>query len=224
MHQGAETPPEQERHINPESGVTRVADIDLYLDPVCPFAWVTAIWLREAAPTHTVTLRQMSLAVLNDGHDIDDGHRPMIERSRRAGRLFAAIDSHGESTFAQLYQQFGQRLHAGGNPLDHAAATALDAAGLDPALVTALDNPRHDPAVTRAHERSQSALGGRGGSPIIVIDGHAFNGPVLTAPPDPSTGRALLGALLTLANIPGFAALQRPYQGPPQHARTEYEN
>lgn len=75
-----------------------MAAIDLYLDPVCPFGWVAAQWLLDAANEHRtpVTLRQMSLAVLNDGNDVDSHHRPMIDRSRRLGRLFAAVtDQHG---------------------------------------------------------------------------------------------------------------------------------
>ncbi|MCP2293310.1 disulfide bond formation protein DsbA [Nocardia amikacinitolerans] len=199
-----------------------MADIDLYLDPVCPFAWVTATWLLDSAAAHSVTLRQMSLAALNEGHVVDADHQPMISRSRRVGRLFAAVtDHHGEAAFARLYRAFGRELHPRGHAVDRAAVTALTNAALDPALISTLDDPRHDPAVTRAHERSQAVLGGRGGSPIIVIDGHAFNGPVLTAPPDATAGTALLDAIITTARVPAFAALQRPYQGPPRFSRTD---
>ncbi|MFD4077091.1 mycothiol-dependent nitroreductase Rv2466c family protein [Nocardia ignorata] len=65
------------------------------------------------------------------------------------------------------------------------------------------------------HKASQAALGGRGGSPIIVVDGHGFNGPVLTEQPSPDHGRDLLDAVVTAATTPGFTALHRPCQGPP---------
>ncbi|APE36389.1 disulfide bond formation protein DsbA [Nocardia mangyaensis] len=144
-----------------------MAEIDLYVDPVCPFAWVTSRWLLAAAEgsPHTVRLRQMSLAVLNDDHDVDADHQPMIERSRRLGRVFtAATATAGHDAFARLYD----------------------------------------------------TLGGSGGSPIIVIDGHGFNGPVLTESPTAQHGPALLDALVTAATTPGFAALHRPYQSPPR--------
>lgn len=66
-----------------------MAAIDLYVDPVCPFGWVTAQWLLDAARDtgRQVALRQMSLAVLNEGTAVDAGHQPMIDRSRRLGRL-----------------------------------------------------------------------------------------------------------------------------------------
>ncbi|MGA6205566.1 disulfide bond formation protein DsbA [Nocardia testacea] len=198
-------------------------EIDLYLDPVCPFAWVTAGWLLDsAAGTHRVALRQMSLAVLNEGNDADTGHQPMIDRSRRVGRLFAAAaERYDEAVFTTLYREFGSQLHLKGRPAETASINALSGAGLDPTLTGALDDAAYDPAVARAHRTSQDTLGGPGGSPIISIGGRGFAGPVLTAPPRPERGRALLEALVTTATVPEFAALQRPYQGPPSFSPTE---
>lgn len=57
---------------------------------------------------------------------------------------------------------------------------------MDRSLTNTLDDNDLDEAVARAHDASQQALGGRGGSPIIAIDGHAFFGPVLTRVPSES--------------------------------------
>ncbi|MFF7941488.1 disulfide bond formation protein DsbA [Nocardia gamkensis] len=202
-----------------------MAEIDLYLDPVCPFAWVTSRWLLAATAhgPHTVRLRQMSLAVLNEGHDVDVDHQPMIERSRHVGRVFAAAsNTGGPEAFARLYDSAGIRMHVRGDDVGpDTLAESLTDAILDPALAQYGDDPGLDNAVTRSHEASQNALGGRGGSPIIVIDGHGFNGPVLTETPTATHGRALLDAVLTAAATPGFAALHRPYQGPPRIETTE---
>ncbi len=197
-----------------------MADIDLYLDPVCPFAWVTSRWLLAAAEDgpHTVRLRQMSLAVLNDGRGVDADHQPMIERSRRLGRVFAAAtDTGGPEAFARLYDSAGTRLHVHGDDVGpDTLAESLTGAGLDPTLARCVADPGFDHAVTRSHEAAQQALGGRGGSPIVVIDGHGFHGPVLTESPTAQRGPILLDALVTAATTPGFAALHRPYQGPPR--------
>ncbi|MEV6558235.1 disulfide bond formation protein DsbA [Nocardia sp. NPDC051756] len=201
-----------------------MAEIDLYLDPVCPFAWVTSRWLLAAAEggPHKVRLRQMSLAVLNEGRDVDADHRPMIDRSRRLGRVFAAsADTAGQGAFNRLYDEVGTRLHVHRGGFDTDALTAsLVAAGLDPALSHSLDDAGLDAAVTAAHRAGQDALGGSGGSPIIVVDGHGFNGPVLTENPGAHHGTALLEAIVTAATTPGFAALQRPYHGSPNIERT----
>ncbi|WP_280495414.1 disulfide bond formation protein DsbA [Nocardia asiatica] len=200
-----------------------MADIDLYVDPVCPFAWVAAQWLLDSvADQHVLTLRPMSLAVLNGDHDVDADHAPMIARSRRIGRVFAAAaQQYGRTAFTPLYIELGLRLHASARPADDAVAAALVATGFDHELIEALDDTRYDAAVADAHNASQTALGGRSGSPIISVDGHVFSGPVLTEPPEPGHGTELLAAITTAATTPGFAALQRPYQGPPAIAGSE---
>lgn len=196
-----------------------MAEIDLYVDPVCPFAWVTSRWLLAANHDgpHTVRLRQMSLAVLNEGNGVDSDHQPMVERSRRLGRVFAAATDGGEpDAFARLYDSIGTRLHVHRDVLGpDTLAESLTDAGLDPALSQFVNDASLDRAVTRSHEASQNALRGSGGSPIIVIDGHGFNGPILTESPTAQHGPGLLDALVIAATTPGFAALHRPYHGPP---------
>jgi hypothetical protein len=196
-----------------------VADIDLYVDPVCPFSWVTARWLLDAArTTHVpVRLRQMSLAVLNEGSDADAQHKPMIERSRQLGRLSAAVTEHcGPEAFSRLYDAVGTRLHVRGDEMTpDVIAEVLADNGFDRSLSQAVDDSRYDEAIRRAHEASQQVLGDNAGSPIIAVDGRAFFGPVLTEMPSQEDGVRLLEAMLTAARIPGFAVLQRPYQGPP---------
>lgn len=141
-----------------------------------------------------------------------------IYRSRRVGRVFAvAAGRHGGSAFTPLYLALGTRLHPRGPHTDddRVVEAALTAAGLESGLVAAFDDHALDPAVSAAHRASQDAVGGRAGSPVIVVDGHGFFGPVLTAPPPPDRADDLLTALVTAATTPGFAALTRPYQGPP---------
>lgn len=202
-----------------------MAEIDLYVDPVCPFAFVSARWLLDSAgDAHTVTLRQMSLATLHDDDADEAGQDPMIVRSRRFGRMFAAVDRHhGHEAFAPLFLALGTRLHPRGPQTvdEAAAAAALAETGIDLTMLAALEDAAFDAEVAAAHRQSQTALGGRGGSPIIAVDGHGFSGPVLTAPPPQHRAADLLDALITAATTPGFAALNRPYQGPPAFSAVE---
>lgn len=196
-----------------------MADVDLYLDPVCPFSWVTARWLLDAGPaTGTpVTLRQMSLAVLNAGQDTEGKQQRMMERSTRLGRLFAAaVDERGPDAFAGLYDSIGRRIHVDGEDLTATVIReALAENGLAERLTEAQDDGGLDEAVKRAHQASQDALGDEAGSPIIAVDGRAFSGPVLTRTLKAADGVRLLEAVLTMATVPEFAALQRPHEGPP---------
>jgi hypothetical protein len=196
-----------------------MTSIELYVDPICPFAWVTSRWLLDAASAtgHSVALRQMNLATLNDGHDAAPAQRAKLEWSRRVGRVFAAATQQGGSeAFSDLYEAFGALVHSGGEEVaEGPVKEALTATSCNPALADALDDPAWDDAVRAAHQRSQDALGGRGGSPVIAADGKGFFGPVLTGLPSHEEGVALLDAVVTAASTPEFAVLQRPYQGPP---------
>lgn len=196
-----------------------MTDVDLYLDPVCPFSWVTARWLLDAGrETGTpVTLRQMSLAILNAGQETEGKQQRMMERSTRLGRLFAAaVGERGPDAFAGLYDSIGRRIHVDGDDLTAAEIReALAENGLAERLAEAQDDAGLDEAVKRAHQASQDALGDEAGSPIIAVDGRAFSGPVLTRTLKAADGVRLLDAVLTIATVPEFAALQRPYEGPP---------
>ena len=122
-----------------------MTSIDLYVDPVCPFAWVTSRWLLDAATTtgRSVILRQMSLAVLNDGRDVAPAQRAKLEWSRRVGRVFAAAtDEGGPGAFGDLYEALGALVHNGaGDVADSLVKEALAATSSSPELVDALDDP-----------------------------------------------------------------------------------
>nr|WP_231588673.1 hypothetical protein [Mycobacterium nebraskense] len=154
-----------------------MAAVDLYLDPVCPFSWVTARWLLVAAQsTHTqVALRQMSLAVLNEGQDADAKQQDMMERSTRLGRLFAAaVAERGPDAFAGLYDSIGRRIHVRREDLTAAGIReALAENGLEERLAEALDDSGFDdrsggrtkpakmPWATRPAARSSRSMAAR---------------------------------------------------------------
>jgi hypothetical protein len=135
------------------------------------------------------------------------------------GRVFAAAEEAGPGAFSDLYEALGAVVHNGGGHIaESSVKEALTATSSSPALVDALDDSAWDDAVRAAHQRSQDALGGSGGSPIIAVYGKGFFGPVLTGLPAREAGVALLDAVVTAASTSEFAVLQRPYHGPPSTA------
>ncbi len=194
--------------------------IDCYVDPACPFAWATSRWLTDVADRHddvTLTLRQMSLAVLNAdaiaSGDMDPGMVHHMAVSRAGGRLLAAAP---DDFFAGLYAALGRRIH-----LDHAdidadiARAALEECGLDQALAAAIDDPTHDAAVEDAHAAAVVAYGESSGTPLVAVDGRTFFGPVITEIPTGEAADDLFAALAAIARTSAFAQLQRPRSGPP---------
>ncbi len=191
--------------------------VTIWLDPVCPFSWHTARWLKDLAGEAglAVDWRLMSLAVLNEGRELPAPQQARMRDSRRIGRLMAAIgDQHGADAMAAAYFAFGERYLERSEALDdRLVAEVLNVAGCRDIDAGAMSDTALDDLVRRSHQAGQDALGEGGGSPIMQIDGRTFFGPVLSGPPAPELRRALFDAVATLAAVPEFSQLQRPRTG-----------
>src|SRR5690625_5220691 len=57
--------------------------VELFVDPACPFVWMTSRWLGHATEVRQFTPRfsVMSLAVLNEGRDLDPDYRRTTDES-----------------------------------------------------------------------------------------------------------------------------------------------
>lgn len=200
--------------MDPADGGRAGSKVTLWLDPVCPFSWNTARWLRAVAEKTglAVDWQLMSLAVLNEGRELPPPQQARMRDSQRVGRLMAAIAREkGDAGWADAYFAFGERYVDGSEPLDDSlVAHVLAAVHARETGVAAIADESLDELVRRGHRAAQEALGETGGSPILRIDGHAFFGPVLTAVPDPQASIAVFDAVATLAAVPQFAQLQRP--------------
>lgn len=188
--------------------------VTLWLDPVCPFSWNTARWLRAVAEKAgwAVDWRLMNLAVLNEGRELPPAQRARMRDSQQIGRLMTAIAREpGTTGWVGAYFAFGERYFDRSEPLDASlVARVLMAVGARGAIAAAVSDASLDELVRQQHQAGQDALGETGGSPILRIGEHAFFGPVLTALPDAQAAAALFDAVATLAATPQFAQLQRP--------------
>ena len=189
------------------------ASVEMWFDPVCPWAWMTSRWLMEVERVRDVevTWSVMSLSVLNEGRELPEGYRDMMDRSWAPVRvIIAAVHDHGQEVVKPLYDAMGTRIHLDGEE-DYlkVAASALDDVGLPPELLRFAESTSVDDALRTSHQRAMDLVGDDVGTPVICVGGISFFGPVVSpAPTGEDAGRLWDGCLL-VAGIPGFFEIKR---------------
>ncbi len=209
--------------------------VEFYLDPICPFAWITSRWVVEVARQRPLRIewRFIALRLLNDGRnyetDFPAGYTELHTKGLRMLRVCAAAREHaGNDAVGQLYTALGESIwnrsrgeQIAGNPLpgsmdlvatdDHLHA-ALRSSGLPRELASAADREDHDALLLGETEQALSRAGRDVGTPIIAVDppdGPAFFGPVISRLPGADEAVELWDTVMKLARWPGFAELKR---------------
>jgi predicted DsbA family dithiol-disulfide isomerase len=155
--------------------------VEMYVDPACPWCWLTALWLFEVEQVRpiTVTTKLFSLAEVNRA---DAAHVDALQAAERALRVMvAARRAGGEQATRAVYRSLGEANHERDGTLDETETlrAAVLAAGLPKGLA---DEALTDPSTLAELDAEHAAVVERGafGVPTLSVDGSApFFGPII---------------------------------------------
>jgi 2-hydroxychromene-2-carboxylate isomerase len=210
--------------------------VSVFVDPSCPWAWITSQWVKEVAPQRDldVTWRSYCLEIRDDY-----GVAPTVpEQFRQAAivvhalshrmlRIFeAARAQSGEAAVDALYTEWGRHffLTEGGHDVaasgkgDGILAACLAGCGLDAALVAAADDEKWDAPIRDSMDVAYAFGGPKTQTPTIVVDAatpHGFKGPVMAPAPTGAAALRLWDAIEVLSTEAGFFEITRPRANPP---------
>jgi len=186
--------------------------VQFYFDPICPWAWRTSLWVREAAKVRPIDVQwkflSLDLANRAAGNEPKPGHL----QSWKPLRLMAlARRQGGQAAVDRLYLAIGRARHERHAALDDEAmlAAALGEAGLDRGLLAAaLADPTTEQEVR--DEYAAIAADGGFGVPTLVVDGaKPLFGPVIDDVPLGEAAGALWDRVDWLMEQPSFLELKR---------------
>ncbi len=184
--------------------------VDLWVDPACPWAWITSRWLLEARQVRDFTLdfHVMSLAVLNEGQEKYAEFRERLIGPVRV--LIAAEQRHGNEVVEPLYSAMGTRRHVRGEKdWSDVVAGALTDVGLEADLADAAATSEYDEALRASHHAGMGPVGYDVGTPVIHVGDAAIFGPVVTPAPKGEAAGRLFDGVLLVTGTPGLYELKR---------------
>lgn len=207
--------------------------VHCFVDPGCPWTWITSRWLAEVARLRTLDVRWRSLSIaLRDGgaisQSIPEPYRSLVpafrSMSTRALRLFEATrSSHGDAAVGRLYTEIGVRAFRPGVPPHEPGlellADAVEAAGLGRDAASAADDDHWDALLEESLDEVAAVVGNAPMSPTVVVDDgtlRGLSGPGLSSVPTGAAATRLWDAVTVMLDEPAMFELRRARLFPPR--------
>ena len=193
-----------------------MTNVDMWFDPKCPWAWIASRWLLEVERVRDVRVRfhVLSLAVLNEGREVEGWYREWLDTAWGPARVAkAAEQKYGD--VRDVYTALGNRIHLEKQPLWRDLYTAaLAEAGLPAELADAAESTEYDEAMLAGNREGLEPVGEDLGTPAIHVtmpngSVNAFFGPVVSPTPRGEDAGRLWDGVLLVSGTPGFFELKR---------------
>jgi 2-hydroxychromene-2-carboxylate isomerase len=203
--------------------------VEVFIDPSCPWAWITSRWIKDVAPQRdlTVTWRSFCLEIRDDygvAPTMPEQHRERALAahaiSHRMLRIFEAARARtGEEAVDALLTEWGRVFFVPGAANDTVLSDCLATCGLDPDLIEAADDDKWDAPIVEAMEVAYGFGGPKTQTPTIVVRAdppHGFKGPVMAPAPTGAAAVRLWDAIQVISQEPGFFEITRPRANRPR--------
>lgn len=188
-------------------------EVDFWFDPTCPWAWMTSRWMLEVEQVRDVktTFHVMSLAVLNDGRDLNPEYRELMDSAWVPARAALAVQQrYGAETLRDFYTAIGSRFHLRKEPINaETVADALIECGLDPEIAQQAKTDVFDEALRVSHHEGMDPVGDEVGTPVVRVNGMSLFGPVISPAPKGEAAGDLFDGFVKVTAYPGFFELKR---------------
>jgi predicted DsbA family dithiol-disulfide isomerase len=208
-----------------------VTNVEVFVDPGCPWAWVTSRWVREVAPARDLAVFWRSFCLeIRDDYDVAptvpaEFRQQALEGhafSHRMLRVFEAARAElGEDAVDRLYSEWGRRYFVQKHVrTQQLLADCVAAAGLEARLLEAADDESWDVPIREAMEVAYAFGGPKTQTPAIVVRSdppHGFKGPVMAPAPTGPSALQLWDAVLVLSEHEGFFEITRPRAHSPRN-------
>lgn len=187
--------------------------VDFWFDPLCPWAWMTSRWMLQVEtvrPVHVV-FHVMSLSVLNQGRDLPDDYRALMDAGWIGVRAAIGVEQqYGTERLRDFYTALGTRYHLGREPQSvETVKAALRECGMDESIADRAETDVFDKALVRSHHEGMDPVGDEVGTPVMRVNGHSFFGPVISPAPKGEAAGRLFDGVSLVSEYDGFYELKR---------------
>jgi predicted DsbA family dithiol-disulfide isomerase len=188
--------------------------VEFYFDPLCPWAWQGAVWIREVRSVRPIDVewRLFSLFLINE-HNEEFGP-DVRDRMLSALRVLALVRREKDNeAVGEAYRAIGERLHES-RPKPEMSPDllreSLAAAGLEAGMVDrALADPTTEHEVVEEHGAVVERVGAFGVPTIVLPSGRGIFGPVKALAPTGQAAGELWDHVRWLAEQDDFFELKR---------------
>lgn len=189
--------------------------IDAFIDPMCPFAYQTSLWLRDVRDRVGIDLRWrfFSLEEINR----EPHQRHPWERDWAYGfsqmRVGALLRRQGQPAVDEWYAAVGHAFFVDARPthVPDVHREVLAEIGVDPGLLdAALADPTTADEVRADHEEVVDAHGGHGVPTLVFDTGQVLFGPVVAPAPTGDAALRLWDLVCAWGEVPHLYEIRQP--------------